>query len=272
VARIFAAKGRPDFNPLIVHVPDLEAARRIARLSPEAEALANAFWPGALTLVLPLVPGADIARPVTAGLPTIAIRVPAHPVMQALLQAIGRPLAAPSANPSGWISATTAAHVLDGLGSDPGRRSRRRPMCRGRGVYNPRPWPGRHAPAARGRHRTARRSRRSPGPVSGGPDPRPDRGARADGTPLCTARAASSGGDGTTRRGDHRGLRRWHDPTSRCPTPVIWRRRPRTLFRRSARSRGAGAFARRASDPRAGHAGRRAGARHQRSAEARRDT
>jgi L-threonylcarbamoyladenylate synthase len=116
VARIFAAKGRPDFNPLIVHVPDIEAARRIAHLSPEAEALANAFWPGALTLVLPLVPGADIARPVTAGLPTIAIRVPAHPVMQALLQAIGRPLAAPSANPSGWISATTAAHVLDGLG------------------------------------------------------------------------------------------------------------------------------------------------------------
>jgi L-threonylcarbamoyladenylate synthase len=116
VARIFAAKGRPGFNPLIVHVPDLKAARRIATVSTEAEALARAFWPGALTLVLPLVPDAGLAPPVTSGLPTVAIRVPAHPVMRALLAEVGRPLAAPSANPSGRISATTAAHVVDGLG------------------------------------------------------------------------------------------------------------------------------------------------------------
>jgi L-threonylcarbamoyladenylate synthase len=117
VARIFAAKGRPGFNPLIVHVPDLDAARHIARVSPEADALASAFWPGALTLVLPLAPDAEIAAPVTAGLSTIAIRVPAHPVMRALLRKLDRPLAAPSANPSGRISATTATHVIDGLGS-----------------------------------------------------------------------------------------------------------------------------------------------------------
>ncbi|KPQ16096.1 MAG: L-threonylcarbamoyladenylate synthase RimN [Rhodobacteraceae bacterium HLUCCO18] len=116
VARIFAAKGRPGFNPLIVHVPDLSAARRIATVSPEAEALARAFWPGALTLVLPLAPDAGLAPPVTAGLSTVAIRVPAHPVMRALLAEVGRPLAAPSANPSGRMSATTAAHVVDGLG------------------------------------------------------------------------------------------------------------------------------------------------------------
>ena len=119
VARIYEAKGRPSFNPLIVHLPDLGAAERIAVLDDTARDLADAFWPGALTLVLPLRPGAGIAPLVTAGLDTVAIRVPAHPVAQALLRRFGGPLAAPSANPSGRISATTAAHVADpvtGLG------------------------------------------------------------------------------------------------------------------------------------------------------------
>jgi L-threonylcarbamoyladenylate synthase len=117
VARIFAAKGRPTFNPLIVHLPDLEAVRRIAHVPAQAEALATAFWPGPLTLVLPLRADAGLAELVTAGLPSVAVRVPAHPVMQDVLRAVARPLAAPSANPSGRISATTAAHVRDGLGA-----------------------------------------------------------------------------------------------------------------------------------------------------------
>ncbi|MDO5621458.1 MAG: L-threonylcarbamoyladenylate synthase [Paracoccus sp. (in: a-proteobacteria)] len=114
VAGIFAAKGRPTFNPLIVHLPDPTEAARIAHLPAPAEALARAFWPGALTLVLPLRPDAGISPLVTAGGDTVALRVPAHPVAQALLRQTG-PLAAPSANPSGRISASTAAHVLDGL-------------------------------------------------------------------------------------------------------------------------------------------------------------
>jgi L-threonylcarbamoyladenylate synthase len=115
VAGIYAAKGRPAFNPLIVHVPDLAAAEALVTLPPAAWELARAFWPGPLTLVAPLRPGAPIADLVRAGLPTLAVRVPAHPVAQALLRAAGRPLAAPSANPSGRISPTTAAHVLAGL-------------------------------------------------------------------------------------------------------------------------------------------------------------
>lgn len=115
VAAIYEAKGRPSFNPLIVHLPDLQQAQRIALFDDQALALARAFWPGALTLVLPLRPGAGIAGLVTAGLDTVAIRVPAHPVAQALLRRFGGPLAAPSANPSGRISATTAAHVADPL-------------------------------------------------------------------------------------------------------------------------------------------------------------
>jgi L-threonylcarbamoyladenylate synthase len=117
VAGIYAAKGRPSFNPLIVHVHDLAAAERIAEFGVEARALAAAFWPGPLTLVLPLAQHAPVAALVTAGLPTVAIRVPAHRAMQALLAAAGRPLAAPSANASGRISPTRAAHVratLDG--------------------------------------------------------------------------------------------------------------------------------------------------------------
>jgi L-threonylcarbamoyladenylate synthase len=116
VARIYQAKGRPSFNPLIVHVPDLSAALRVGDFSEEALELARKHWPGPLTLVVPLHPRAAIASLVTAGLPTIGLRVPDHPAMQALLRASGRPLAAPSANASGSISPTRTAHVLKSLG------------------------------------------------------------------------------------------------------------------------------------------------------------
>ncbi len=116
VARIYEAKGRPSFNPLIVHVRHLAQASEIALFGDEARALAARHWPGPLTLVLPLREGAPIAALVTAGLPTVAIRVPAHPAMQALLAAADRPLAAPSANASGRISPTRAGHVLASLG------------------------------------------------------------------------------------------------------------------------------------------------------------
>ena len=116
VARIYAAKGRPSFNPLIVHVPDLAAAEKLAEFDPRARTLAAAFWPGPLTLVLPRRPRAGIASLVPAGLDTIAIRVPAHRAMRALLAATGKPLAAPSANASGSISPTRAVHVADSLG------------------------------------------------------------------------------------------------------------------------------------------------------------
>ena len=115
VARIYAAKGRPRFNPLIVHVATLEMAEEVARFSPQARALAAAFWPGPLTLVLPLRPGAGISDLVTAGLDTVAVRMPAHPLARALLAAYDGPVAAPSANPSGKVSPTTADHVLEGL-------------------------------------------------------------------------------------------------------------------------------------------------------------
>ena len=117
VAAIYRTKGRPDFNPLIVHVPDLAAARTLVIFDERAEKLAAAFWPGPLTLVLPLKQGAQIAPAVTAGLPTIALRCPAHPVMRAVLQASGLYLAAPSANRSGAISPTRAEHVAGSLGA-----------------------------------------------------------------------------------------------------------------------------------------------------------
>lgn len=116
VARIYAAKGRPSFNPLIVHVAGLEQAARIGRFDARARELAERWWPGPLTLVVPLREDARIASLVTAGLPTIALRASAHPVMQALIAAAGRPLAAPSANTSGSISPTRAEHVLASLG------------------------------------------------------------------------------------------------------------------------------------------------------------
>jgi L-threonylcarbamoyladenylate synthase len=115
VARIYEAKGRPGFNPLIVHVVDLAAAEKIAVFNDKARVLAKAHWPGPLTLVLPIKPDSGIASLVTAGLSTIALRVPAHPAMQALLAATGKPLAAPSANASGTISPTCAAHVAKSL-------------------------------------------------------------------------------------------------------------------------------------------------------------
>ena len=117
VAEIYRAKGRPDFNPLIVHVPSLAAAERLALFDDRARALANAFWPGAVTFVLPLRADAGIAPAVTAGLPTIALRCPAHPVMRAVLEATGLPLAAPSANRSGGVSPTRADHVAASLGA-----------------------------------------------------------------------------------------------------------------------------------------------------------
>ena len=116
VARIYEAKGRPGFNPLIVHVPNLAAAERIGEFDELARALAEEHWPGPLTLVVPLREDAGIASIVTAGLTTIGLRVPAHPAIQALLKAVGRPLAAPSANASGAISPTRAEHVMKSLG------------------------------------------------------------------------------------------------------------------------------------------------------------
>jgi len=116
VARIYAAKGRPSFNPLIVHVLDLAAAEQIAVFTDRARALAKRYWPGPLTMVLPLRDDRRVSGLVTAGLETVALRVPAHPVMRAVLAASGVPLAAPSANASGAISPTRAAHVLASLG------------------------------------------------------------------------------------------------------------------------------------------------------------
>lgn len=115
VAAIYRAKGRPDFNPLIVHVADRAAASRIAETDERVDVLAKAFWPGALTMVLPLRAEAGLAPAVTAGLPTVAVRMPAHPVMRRVLALCGLPLAAPSANRSGGVSPTRAAHVATSL-------------------------------------------------------------------------------------------------------------------------------------------------------------
>ena len=115
VSRIYGAKGRPDFNPLIVHVASLELARKLADFSDVAEKLAAEHWPGPLTLVLPRRRDAGLAEAVTAGLETVAIRMPSHAVMRALLEESGLPIAAPSANRSGFISPTSTAHVLASL-------------------------------------------------------------------------------------------------------------------------------------------------------------
>ncbi|EKV30486.1 YrdC/Sua5 family protein [Caenispirillum salinarum AK4] len=116
VAGIFEAKGRPRFNPLIVHVPDAAAAARLVEMDDRAKAVADAFWPGPLTLVLPRRADSGLSLLVSAGLDSVAVRVPAHPVAQGLLRAAGRPVAAPSANRSGAISPTRAAHVEESLG------------------------------------------------------------------------------------------------------------------------------------------------------------
>jgi L-threonylcarbamoyladenylate synthase len=115
IARLYHAKGRPAFNPLIAHVWDISAAMRIARFDQRAMALAEAFWPGPLTLVLPKTKGCAVADLATAGLETIAIRVPAHPIAREILRAFGGPVVAPSANLSGHVSPTTAAHVQSDL-------------------------------------------------------------------------------------------------------------------------------------------------------------
>jgi len=116
VARIFAAKRRPHFNPLISHLPDRQSADGLAVFDERAEALASRFWPGALTLVLPRTADCPVARLASAGLDSVALRVPDHPVAQALLRAVGRPVAGPSANPSGRLSPTSARDVAEGLG------------------------------------------------------------------------------------------------------------------------------------------------------------
>jgi L-threonylcarbamoyladenylate synthase len=116
IARLYAAKGRPAFNPLIAHVVSAAAARKLARFDAAAERLAAAFWPGPLTLVLPKAPDCPVAALATAGLDSIAVRLPQHPVAQALLRAFGGPVVAPSANRSGHVSPTTAAHALADLG------------------------------------------------------------------------------------------------------------------------------------------------------------
>ena len=116
VAAIYRAKGRPDFNPLIVHVADLAHAERLAQMDAAAHVLAKRFWPGPLTLVLPRRDNAGLSAAVSAGLPTVALRCPAHRAMRALIAATGLPLAAPSANRSGAVSPTSAAHVAASLG------------------------------------------------------------------------------------------------------------------------------------------------------------
>jgi L-threonylcarbamoyladenylate synthase len=112
VLRIYEIKGRPRFNPLIVHCADRAMAETIVDISPLAERLADAYWPGPLTLVLPKKPGATVSDIVTAGLATVGVRVPAHPLAQDLIRAVGRPLAAPSANPSGKLSPTRADQIV----------------------------------------------------------------------------------------------------------------------------------------------------------------
>jgi L-threonylcarbamoyladenylate synthase len=118
VAKIFDVKGRPHFNPLIVHLPDIESATPIARLDRHAENLAREFWPGALTLILPRIAGSALSLLASAGLPTVAIRIPAHEGARAFLRAAGCPIAAPSANRSGHISPTTAQHVSEAFGDE----------------------------------------------------------------------------------------------------------------------------------------------------------
>jgi len=115
VARLYAAKGRPSFNPLIAHVADIAAARRVARFDAAAERLAQAFWPGPLTLVLPKQADCGVSDLALAGLDSVAVRLPAHPIALALLKAFGGPVVAPSANRSGHVSPTSAAHVLADL-------------------------------------------------------------------------------------------------------------------------------------------------------------
>jgi L-threonylcarbamoyladenylate synthase len=120
VASIFAAKGRPSFNPIIVHVYNREEAEQAVVFNDKAELLAELFWPGPLTLILPRREGSKVSLLCSAGLPTIAVRCPAHPVARQLIKTLGRPIAAPSANASGTLSPTTPQHVFDSLGDKAG--------------------------------------------------------------------------------------------------------------------------------------------------------
>ncbi|MBL4739982.1 MAG: threonylcarbamoyl-AMP synthase [Sneathiella sp.] len=120
VTKIFAAKGRPSFNPLIVHLPDIETAKKYVEFNEKSIKLASLFWPGALTMVLPRKKNCPISKLASAGLDTLAVRIPANALALELLKQCGRPLAAPSANPSGQISPTRAEHVADGLGDKVG--------------------------------------------------------------------------------------------------------------------------------------------------------
>jgi L-threonylcarbamoyladenylate synthase len=116
VAKIYALKQRPSFNPLICHVATMEQAERIALFNDRARMLAQMFWPGPLTMVLPLHPDSGLSDLVTAGLPTVAVRIPSHPVALDLLRRVDRPVAAPSANLSGTVSPTSALHVAQSFG------------------------------------------------------------------------------------------------------------------------------------------------------------
>ncbi len=156
MAAVFTAKGRPHFNPLICHYPDADAAFRHVDGGPDRDALAAAFWPGPLTLVLPRRVTCPVALLAGAGLDTLAVRVPAHPVAQALLHAVGRPVAAPSANRSGAVSPTTADHVLDGLDGRIAAVVDGGPCAVGRGIDGAGPDRAAAVPAAaRRRHREA---------------------------------------------------------------------------------------------------------------------
>ena len=136
VARIFEAKGRPRFNPLIAHVASVEDALALGVFSAEAAALAEAFWPGPLTLVVPRRETAGLSDLVTAGLPTVALRVPSHEVARGLIRAAGVPIAAPSANISGRVSATRAEHVAADFGDARGHDPRWRPLHGGTGIHH----------------------------------------------------------------------------------------------------------------------------------------
>ena len=148
VAAIYTAKGRPDFNPLIVHLPDLDSAMAIADFPGTASALADAFWPGPLTLVLPLKPGHGLSARVTAGHATVAIRLPVHPVMQAVLQAAALPIAAPLGQPIGQDQRHHGGACARGTGRADRGHPRWWPNAGGGRIHHPRAWRRRHkAPA-----------------------------------------------------------------------------------------------------------------------------
>ena len=205
VAAIFAAKRRPRFNPLIVHVADRAAARALACWNELAERLAARFWPGALTLVLPRAPGCPLSPLVSAGGDTVGLRVPAHPVAQALLEAAGLPVAAPSANPAGGISPTTADHVAEGLGAAVDLILDGGPCPIGLEFDRARPLRRRAPPAAAGR-RDPRRARGRDRPVG--------RGSGRARPGAAGARASSRAT--TRRRGRCGSMPARSPPTRRC--------------------------------------------------------